>query len=114
MIAHSIAIDFGTTRTSAARIDPISGDAVMLRLSAETNEIPTAVAIDQQGHLFFGVEAEQLAEQEGITCLRSFKMALGSPEALCSITQSDGTRREFFSARDRRRIPAIPKTQSRT
>jgi ribosomal protein L7/L12/actin-like ATPase involved in cell morphogenesis len=76
-----IGIDFGTTKTMAARFDTRSGVARTLRLGRGNDQTPTTIYFEESGQKLFG----DAADDEGLTDMPNyatrFKMALGKSGA---------------------------------
>ena len=80
-----IGIDFGTTKTMAAWVNPKTGHQEVINLGEEHNYIPTTVFLDKGGSMHYGEEADDLAADEPDRYARGFKMKLGSgsPALMC-------------------------------
>lgn len=81
----TIGIDFGTSKTMAAWVNPKTGHHEVINLGDEHNYIPTTVFIGGDGNMFFGDEADDLAVEAPDRYARGFKAKLGSdaPALLC-------------------------------
>ncbi|MCQ2371397.1 MAG: Hsp70 family protein [Akkermansia sp.] len=81
----TLGIDFGTTKTMAAWVNPKTGHHEVINLGEEHNYIPTTVFLDKGGILHFGDEADDLASDAPGRYVRDFKMKLGSgaPALMC-------------------------------
>lgn len=90
MHTHSIAIDFGTSKTLVSHIDPLSGEPKILRLGRSQDMIPSAIYVDDKGQLSYGEEANDLIADTSGTYLRGFKMNLGSDTPLHFFEEGDG------------------------
>ena len=91
MSTRAIGIDFGTTKTLVAYLNPREKRPETLRLGLGTDFVPTTAAIDTKGQLFFGNEAEDMLEDPSVAYLRGFKMELGSETPLYMLPRSDGS-----------------------
>ena len=97
MSAQAIGIDFGTTKTLVAYLNPRENRPETLRLGRGSDFVPTTAAIDARGQLFFGDEAEDMLEDPSVAYLRGFKMELGSGTPLYMLTQADGSVRHLLA-----------------
>ena len=81
----TLGIDFGTTKTMAAWVNPKTGHQEVINLGEEHNYIPTTVFLDRGGSMYFGDEADDLAADAPDRYARGFKMKLGSggPALMC-------------------------------
>ena len=95
MSSHILGIDFGTTKTSVAHIDPRTGLPQTLRLGRGTDVLPSTVAIGGEGQIFFGDEAEDMIDDPSVAYLRGFKMGLGSDAPLSMLVRPGGDVRQF-------------------
>ena len=97
MSTQAIGIDFGTTKTLVAYLNPRENRPETLRLGRGSDFVPTTAAIDARGQLFFGDEAEDMLEDPSVAYLRGFKMELGSGTPLYMLTQADGSVRHLLA-----------------
>ena len=74
----TIGIDFGTTKTMAAWVNPKTGTQEVINLGEEHNYIPTSVFLRRDGQMCFGDEADERAADAPERYARGFKMKLGS------------------------------------
>ena len=74
----TIGIDFGTTKTMAAWVNPKTGIQEVINLGEEHNYIPTSVFLHRDGQMCFGDEADEHASDAPERYARGFKMKLGS------------------------------------
>lgn len=74
----TLGIDFGTTKTMAAWVNPKTGHHEVINLGDEHNYIPTTVFLPKNGCMVFGAEADDLAIEAPERYARGFKMKLGS------------------------------------
>ena len=95
MSSHILGIDFGTTKTLVAHIDPRTGLPLTLRMGRGTDVVPSTVAIDDEGQIFFGDEAEDMIDDPSAAYLRGFKMELGSEAPLYMLMRPSGEVRPF-------------------
>lgn len=76
----SIGIDFGTSKTLVAWINPDTNKPETIRLGVGRDEIPTTVYLREDGTLLFGEEADDSALSNYSRYARRFKISLGSDE----------------------------------
>ncbi len=87
----SLSIDFGTTNTLIASIGD-DGKVTVFHLGRSGMQCPSSVYMQADGSLFFGDDAEDMAQTDPANYRRAFKMKLGSPAPLLgSYTAADIT-----------------------
>ncbi len=74
-----VGIDFGTSKTMAARMDPRSGAARPLRLGRGNDEMPTTIYVEAGGARLFGDSADDEGVSDTSNYATRFKMKLGKP-----------------------------------
>ena len=74
----SLSIDFGTTNTLIASIGA-DGKVTVFHLGRSGLQCPSTVYMQADGSLFFGDDAEDMAQIDPAGYRRAFKMKLGSP-----------------------------------
>lgn len=90
MNTHTIAIDFGTTKTLVSHINPRTNSPEIIRLGRDGRDyIPTTAYIDKRGKFYFGDDADDLIEEREGQYLRGFKMKLGSSNQI-AFSKKDG------------------------
>ena len=78
----SIGIDFGTSKTLVARVNPDNGHPTAIHLGRSRHEIPTTVYICEDDTLLFGDDADDNAQFDFSNYSRGFKLKLGSTSPL--------------------------------
>lgn len=73
-----LGIDFGTTKTMAAWVNPKTGHHEVINLGEEHNYIPTTVYVEDDERLLFGEAADDSAVMQPDRYCRGFKMKLGT------------------------------------
>ncbi len=73
-----LGIDFGTTKTMAAWVNPKTGHHEVINLGEEHNYIPTTVYVENDGSFLFGEAADDSAAMHPEHYCRGFKMRLGT------------------------------------
>ena len=74
----ALSIDFGTTNTLIASIGD-DGKVTVFHLGRSGQQCPSTVYMQADGSLFFGDDAEDMAQIDPAGYRRAFKMKLGSP-----------------------------------
>lgn len=98
MKEHSIAIDFGTTKTLVSHINPQTGHPETIRLGRGSDYLPTTAYRSSDGDFFFGEEAnDKIADEDG-QYVSSFKMEIGSTIPLISYNM--GSKWHHLTAKD--------------
>lgn len=89
-----LGIDFGTTRTKAAFVDP-TGKANIIVNERGEHQTPTAVFVGTNGDNLYGTDAIEQGAADASRLLRNFKLKLGDNENLLNngelVTAKDAT-----------------------
>lgn len=101
MKTYTIGIDFGTTKTLVARVNPDTKEMEYLRLGRANNHMPTTIAIrDKGGEFLFGDDADdKLKESEEYIPCSCFKLDLGNDAPECQYQGKDN-QSHFLTAKD--------------
>lgn len=76
-MANAIGIDFGTTKTIVSYLNPVTGQAELVRLGLGRDFIPTTLHVDKAGAFLFGEQADEQIERDPDGYCRGFKLHLG-------------------------------------
>lgn len=76
-MANVLGIDFGTTKTAAARWDAISGHPKLIRLGRSRDAVPSVIHADKAGLLSFGEDASDYLQRDATGCVEQIKRQLG-------------------------------------
>lgn len=92
-----LGIDFGTTKTMVAWVNPATGRAETIQLGNGRNFIPTTVYVEEGGTMRFGEEADDQASLNPMRYCRGFKMKIGSSNPVMMVMERG--HRVFYTAR---------------
>lgn len=92
-----LGIDFGTTKTMVAWVNPATGRAETIQLGNGRNFIPTTVYVEEGGTMRFGEEADDQASLNPMRYCRGFKMKIGSSNPVMMVMEQG--QRVFYTAR---------------
>ena len=93
-MAHTIGIDFGTTKTLVSYQDPQNSQPCFVRLGRGIDKMPTTIYVDEDGVWQFGEDADDFMSQDPARYRRDFKLGLGKTSP-CMIARVKGSIQKF-------------------